>query len=183
MRSSLALAVCLALACVGHCLGEEYLLTIEEVEGLEPENDNGLPPASMSAALPPTVNGWLELNKEMLGRMNAVKTTELLVSTKLRFHLRIEENGSVMEMDGRVQKAETPAAKSVPAATGPQKPAKAASGPPRPDVVLEVELKHASEPGAKQTMKSAMPMQCGKRYRFPESSRPVHFDALERASG
>ncbi len=167
MRNGLVLGVWLAWACVGPCFGEEYLLTIEEVEGLQSVTEDGMPPVSMSATVPPPVQGWLELNKDALAKMNALKTTELLISTDSRFHLRIEEAGRVTEMNGRVQKVKTPAAKTAPAASEAKKTGKTAGGPPRPDVILEIDFKQVSEPNGQRSMKIAMPMQCGKQYRFP----------------
>lgn len=165
--------LCLASACIGVCQAEDYLLVIEEVEGIEPETDDGLPPATIPAALPPTVGGWIELNKEFLSRMNAVKTIELLVSTAAPFHLRIDEHGSVMQIEGRLRTADMPSEpdqKPAPAAA-PQKAEKSVSPPPKSQIVIDVEVKRAREPGSNSQMNLSLPVESGKRYRSPPGFR------------
>jgi hypothetical protein len=166
MRNCIAIVLWLTLAYAGTCRGEEYMLTIQEVDTTDVEGLQPGPPG-MPGPMSPAFGGWSEAGKAVLAQMNTIKSTEMLVSANARFHLRIEDADGMMELDGRLKKSEETAAKQSPA-TAPS--AKKSAAKPGPELMVDIEYKYAGHENRRDTMKATLPMRCGKKYIMPGGS-------------
>jgi len=92
----LGFAAWIALASVGNCVGEEYLLKIEEVEGRVPqiERPEGAPAAEV---------GWLQVAAADSEPIRIGRRIEILISTASEFHLRVKDRGELIELKGKLQ--------------------------------------------------------------------------------
>lgn len=78
---------------------EEYLLTIEEVEGGSPKLAR-----PQGAAL--RDSGWLETADGASHQLRVNKRIEVLISPVSPFHLKVNDRGEVVELNGRLRKSD-----------------------------------------------------------------------------
>ena len=119
---------------------EEYLLTIEEVEGGSPKLAR-----PQGAAL--RDSGWLETADGASHQLRVNKRIEVLISPVSPFHLKVNDRGEVVELNGRLRKSDPKIISHA-----------------REDFRIEVEYRTARPDGAKTGMNSSIPISLGRKW-------------------
>ena len=148
--------VWIVLACTANCVGADYFLTIEDVEGPVPQIER-------PEGAPPTDVGWLQVADGDSEPIRIGRRIKILVSTATEFHLRVKDRGELIELKGKLQKSKGVSAQAPKVFAGrPQPPT--ITGEQGQDFVVNVEYGRVLQDGRRATMRTAIPIRFGKKF-------------------